>query len=56
MLGALFIQTLTTTMYMQNVSAEVAPLPKAIVIIAVCLLQSEAFRQTMSSRFQRRSG
>jgi galactofuranose transport system permease protein len=54
MLGALFIQTLTTTMYMQNVRAEVAPLPKAIVIIAVCLLQSEAFRQMMTGRFLRR--
>jgi simple sugar transport system permease protein len=44
LVGALLIQTLTTTMYARNVSAEVAPVPKALVIIAVCLLQSEKFR------------
>lgn len=42
--GALFIQTLTTTMYMRNVSADVAPVPKALAILAVCLLQSPALR------------
>lgn len=54
MIGALFIQTLTTTMYMRNVSAEVAPLPKAVVITAVCLLQSEAFRQMIGTRMKGR--
>lgn len=43
-IGALFIQTLTTTMYARNVSADIAPVPKALVIIAVCLLQSEKAR------------
>jgi simple sugar transport system permease protein len=43
--GALFIQTLTTTMYARNVSADIAPVPKALVIIAVCLLQSEPARR-----------
>jgi simple sugar transport system permease protein len=43
-IGALFIQTLTTTMYMSNVSADVAPVPKALAIITVCLLQSPTFR------------
>ena len=42
--GALLIQTLTTTMYNLGVSPAVAPVPKAIVIIAVCLLQSPRFR------------
>jgi ribose/xylose/arabinose/galactoside ABC-type transport system permease subunit len=55
MIGALLIQTLTTTMYMQNVRPEVAPLPKAIVIIAVCLLQSEVFRAQISNVFGRKS-
>ena len=45
--GALLIQTLTTTMYMRNVSPEIAPVPKAIVIVAVCLLQSPVFRNQM---------
>lgn len=43
--GALLIQTLTTTMYNLGVPPAVAPVPKAIVIVAVCLLQSEKFRQ-----------
>lgn len=45
LVGALLIQTLTTTMYANNVSADIAPVPKAIVIIAVCLLQSEKVRR-----------
>lgn len=44
LVGALLIQTLTTTMYARNVSADIAPVPKALVIIAVCLLQSEPVR------------
>jgi galactofuranose transport system permease protein len=43
-IGGLFIQTLTTTFYAKNVSSDIAPVPKALVIIAVCLLQSEVFR------------
>lgn len=50
MIGALFIQTLTTTMYARDISAEVAPLPKAVVIIAVCLLQSEVFRAKLARK------
>jgi simple sugar transport system permease protein len=42
--GALFIQTLTTTMYALNVSSDVAPVPKALAILVVCLVQSPAFR------------
>ncbi len=46
--GGLFIQTLTTTMYARNVSSDISPVPKALVIIAVCLFQSEAFRTRFS--------
>ncbi len=49
LVGALFIQTLTTTMYMRNVSADVAPVPKAVAILAVCLLQSAPFRRKAAS-------
>lgn len=42
--GALLIQTLTTTMVSLNVSPAIIPVPKAVVIVAVCLLQSEKFR------------
>lgn len=43
-IGALFIQTLTTTMYMRNVSPDIAPVPKALAILIVCLLQSPVLR------------
>lgn len=52
--GALLIQTLTTTMYARNVSADIAPVPKALVIIAVCLLQSEVSRRWLRRVFSRR--
>jgi galactofuranose transport system permease protein len=52
-IGALLIQTLTTTMYNLGVAPAVAPVPKAIVIIAVCLLQSAAFRRHIKSLFVR---
>jgi simple sugar transport system permease protein len=53
-IGGILIQTLTTTMYAQDVSADVAPLPKAIVILIVCLIQSETFR-TKVSHFWRKN-
>jgi simple sugar transport system permease protein len=53
--GALFIQTLTTTMYMRNVSADVAPVPKALAILIVCLLQSPVFRKKTAAIFQRKA-
>jgi ribose/xylose/arabinose/galactoside ABC-type transport system permease subunit len=39
--GALLIQTLTTTMYNFGVPPAIAPVPKALLIIAVSLLQSD---------------
>lgn len=52
--GALLIQTMTTTMYARNVSADVAPVPKALLTIGVCLLQSEKARRLITRPFQRR--
>lgn len=49
-IGALLLQTLLTTMYTFGVSSDTAPIPKALVIMGVCLLQSEAFRE----KFRRR--
>ncbi len=43
--GAIVIQTLTTTMYARDVSSDVVSVPKALVILAVCLLQSPIFRE-----------
>ncbi|HWA27279.1 MAG TPA: ABC transporter permease [Lacunisphaera sp.] len=39
--GALLIQTLTTTMYHLGVSPDIALMPKALVIVVVAILQSE---------------
>ena len=57
-LGALMIQTLTTTMYNLGVAPAVAPVPKALVIVAVSLLQSEKFRAIAAQLWtrQRKAG
>lgn len=47
-IGALLMQTLTKTLYMQDVSADIAPAPKAIVVVLVCLLQSPVVRERLS--------
>ncbi|WDZ83399.1 ABC transporter permease [Micromonospora cathayae] len=49
--GALIIQTLTTSVYAMNIDPQTALLFKAVVVIAVCLIQAPAFR----ARFRRRS-
>lgn len=51
--GALLIQTLTTTMYNIGVPPAVAPVPKAVVIVGVCLLQSAKFRVEVAGWFGR---
>jgi simple sugar transport system permease protein len=52
-IGAVLIQALTTTLIRQGMSSEVAPVPKALVILAVCLLQSERLRAQLSWRKSR---
>jgi simple sugar transport system permease protein len=51
--GALTIQTLTTTIYSIGVPPETTLLFKAVVVMAVCLLQSPAFRAKVVSRPRR---
>ena len=46
--GAIMLQTLTETMYYDQVPSAVAPVPKAVLIIVVCLLQSETTRRWLS--------
>ena len=53
--GALLIQTLTTTMYNLGMPPAIAPVPKAVVILLACLLQSPAFRAQLSGLFSRRT-
>jgi galactofuranose transport system permease protein len=53
LIGAILIQTLTTTILTRGVGVEWTQVVKAIVIIAVCLLQSEQFRKTVFARWRR---
>ena len=53
-IGALIIQTLTTTIYALGVPSDVAPVVKAFVVWAVCLLQSPRFRSVIANVFVRR--
>ncbi|NUT41178.1 MAG: ABC transporter permease [Thermoactinospora sp.] len=52
-LGALIIQTLTTTIYSIGVPPETTLLFKALVVTAVCLIQSPAFRAKVLGRRRR---
>lgn len=45
--GALFIQTLTTTIYSLGVAPEITLVVKAIVVIVVCIIQSPEFRKML---------
>ncbi|HVT11829.1 MAG TPA: ABC transporter permease [Fimbriimonadaceae bacterium] len=48
--GALLMQSLSTTILTRGVSPELTLVLKAIVVVAVCLLQSPAFRQIFAKR------
>lgn len=50
LVGAILIQTLTTTILTRGVPVEFTLVVKALVIIAVCLLQSEEFRNVVWRR------
>lgn len=52
-LGAIIIQTLTTTIYSIGVPPETTLLFKALVVTIVCLLQSPAFRGALRRRRRR---
>lgn len=49
-LGALIIQTLTTTVYTAGITPETTLVFKALVVIAVCLLQAPKFRAMIARR------
>jgi simple sugar transport system permease protein len=53
LVGALFIECLTKTMYMRDVSADTAPVPKAIVVVLVCLGQSSVLRDRTVRAWER---
>jgi simple sugar transport system permease protein len=49
LIGALVIQSLTTTIASLGVSSDVSMVVKAGVVVLVCLLQSEKFRSKVTS-------
>ncbi len=48
--GALLLRTLTTTMYARNINDDIAPLPQALVILAVCAASSPRVRAMLTRR------
>ena len=50
LLGAVLIQTLTTTILTRGIAVELTLVVKAVVVLLVCLLQSEKFRALFLSR------
>jgi galactofuranose transport system permease protein len=50
LVGALIIQTLTTTILTRGVPVQYTLVVKAVVVLAVCLLQSEQFRARLMRR------
>ena len=55
LIGALIIQTLTTTIYIFGVPPEITLVVKAFVVLAVCLIQSASFRSKLVERWRKRS-
>ncbi len=53
LIGAILIQTLVWTMQKLGVPSDVTPVPKALVILLVCLLQSPRFRAQLTAPFRR---
>lgn len=54
--GALIIQSLTTTLYALGVSPQVLPVVKALAVITICLIQSSDFRRIVLGTFKRSKG
>lgn len=56
LVGAILIQTVTTTMFANDVNPAIVAVPKSIIVIIVCLLQSEVFRGKLADFFGKFSG
>ena len=57
LLGALLIQTVTTTILTRGVPSQLTLVVKALVVVSVCLLQSDKFRTftVATARFKRKA-
>jgi simple sugar transport system permease protein len=55
LVGAVLIQTVATMMYANDVNPAIVAVPKAVIVIVVCLLQSETFRSKLALAFSRKA-
>lgn len=55
-IGAITIQTLTTTMYAIGVASDQLPVVKAIVVIILCLIQSKRFQEMFANFRTKKQG
>ena len=55
-IGALIVQTISTTIYAFGVAPELTRVAKAIIVIIVCLIQSQSFMNKIKAVRVRRSG
>jgi ribose/xylose/arabinose/galactoside ABC-type transport system permease subunit len=55
LVGAILIQTLTTTILTRGIAVELTLVVKALIILVVCLVQSEQFRAAIARPFLRRN-
>ncbi len=55
LVGVLLLQTLTVTMYNVGVAPAVATVPKALLILVVCILQGDATRRWLRGLFVRKA-
>jgi ribose/xylose/arabinose/galactoside ABC-type transport system permease subunit len=55
-IGALIIQSLTTTIYSMGVSPNITFVVKAVVVVIICMVQSEAFRNLISGFINKKKG
>lgn len=55
-IGALIVQSITTTMYAIGVSPEKLPVILALVVIMICLFQAEEFRRIVFGSFAKKRG
>ena len=45
LIGALIIQSITTTVYAMGIAPEITQVVKAVIVIAICLVQSKEFKE-----------
>ena len=50
-IGALIVQTISTTIYAFGVAPELTRVAKAVIVIIVCLIQSQPFMERMRQMF-----